>query len=76
MVYYIFKTEESNPISYGYVPSDKVSEQDREQFENSAFAILESLPPVPAGSETGRFSLDYNEETEEFFWVEQDSIEE
>jgi hypothetical protein len=67
---YIFKTEESNPTGYGYVPGDKVSEQDREYFESSAFAILESLPPIPAGSKTGRFALDYNEDTEEFFWVE------
>jgi hypothetical protein len=72
MAYYIFKTEEGSDIKYGYIPSSKVSEENKERIESSAFAILESLPTFPAGTKTGRFHLDYNEETEEFFWIEAD----
>jgi hypothetical protein len=72
MAYYIFKTEDANEdfIKYGYVSSDKIAPEDLENIKENAFAIIEALPPIPNGSATGRFFMDYNEETKTFFWVE------
>jgi hypothetical protein len=72
MVYYIFKSEDANEpfIKYGYVPADKIAAEDLESIKENAFAIVEDLPPIPNGTGSGRFFLDYNEKTEKFFWVE------
>jgi hypothetical protein len=71
MKYYVFTIEDNDDgIKYGFIKDDVISPENLESIKASAFAVLDSLPPSPANSTTGRHGLGYNEETKEFYWIE------
>ncbi len=72
MKYYIFKTpnDDQTEINYGFVPEDKISEG----MKQYAFKVLTALPEVEEGSIISAYKLSYDEDTDIFRWVPNESI--